>query len=94
MLKDNMGGTTSEVANMDEACRIVPSPPKVATRSVFRGNASRASSDVDVEYTGNGKSACTSVAVVGSSKISIDGYAVLIWLACVSRTSLKGGRRY
>ena len=35
MLKANMGGTCLEVENNDAACRIVPSPPKVAVRSTL-----------------------------------------------------------
>lgn len=35
MLKASIGGTESEVANKDDACKMVPSPPKVAVRSTF-----------------------------------------------------------
>ena len=37
MLKANMGGTCVEVENSDAACRMVPSPPKVAVRSTLSG---------------------------------------------------------
>ena len=33
--KERMGGTEGEVENREEARRMVPSPPKVAARSVF-----------------------------------------------------------
>ena len=35
MLKESMGGTEAAVAKREEACRIVPSPPKVAIKSTF-----------------------------------------------------------
>ena len=35
MAKERMGGTEGEVEKRDEARRMVPSPPNVATRSVF-----------------------------------------------------------
>ena len=35
MLKERMGGTEREFANMDEAWRMVPSPPKVVVRSTL-----------------------------------------------------------
>ena len=35
MLKERMGGTEGDLAKRDEARRIVPSPPKVATRSTL-----------------------------------------------------------
>ncbi len=35
MLKERMGGTEGDVAKRDEARRMVPSPPKVATRSTL-----------------------------------------------------------
>ena len=37
MLNARMGGTRFEVEKRDAACRIVPSPPKVAVRSTFCG---------------------------------------------------------
>jgi len=37
MLKLRMGGTRVVVAKREEACRIVPSPPKVVVRSTFWG---------------------------------------------------------
>lgn len=35
MLKERMGGTEGDLAKRDEARRMVPSPPKVATRSTL-----------------------------------------------------------
>ena len=35
MLKERMGGTEGDMAKRDEARRMVPSPPKVATRSTL-----------------------------------------------------------
>ena len=42
-LKLRIGGTEAVCENKEEACRMVPSPPNVAMRSVFSE-----SSDVDV----------------------------------------------
>lgn len=41
MLKDRIGGTSEVVANSEEACRIVPSPPKVAVKSTFSASDTR-----------------------------------------------------
>lgn len=38
MLKDRMGGTEREVAKIEDAWRIVPSPPKVTVRSTFEAS--------------------------------------------------------
>ena len=35
MLKERIGGTEGDSAKRDEARRMVPSPPKVATRSTL-----------------------------------------------------------
>lgn len=35
MLKDRIGGTEGVVEKRDEACRIVPSPPRVVVKSTF-----------------------------------------------------------
>lgn len=35
MLNDRMGGTSQDVLKREDACRIVPSPPKVVVRSIF-----------------------------------------------------------
>lgn len=35
MLNARMGGTEADVANREEACKIVPSPPNVVVRSTF-----------------------------------------------------------
>jgi len=37
MLKERIGGTEGEVAKREEARRMVPSPPKVVTRSTLEG---------------------------------------------------------
>ena len=35
MLNDRIGGTSVDVLKSEDACRIVPSPPKVVVRSIF-----------------------------------------------------------
>jgi len=35
MLKDRMGGTRDVVEKREEACRMVPSPPRVVIRSTL-----------------------------------------------------------
>ena len=46
MLKDSIGGTWVVVAKREEACRIVPSPPKVLVMSTFRSRMEYAASRV------------------------------------------------
>ena len=41
MLKDSTGGTRDSAAKRDDACRIVPSPPKVETRSTLSARADK-----------------------------------------------------
>lgn len=38
MLKERMGGTLSDLAKREDAWRIVPSPPKVVTKSTVWAN--------------------------------------------------------
>ena len=40
-LKERIGGTEALCAKRDDACRIVPSPPKVLVRSTLRGRRER-----------------------------------------------------
>ena len=42
MLKDRIGGTRASAAKRNEACRMVPSPPKVETRSTLRDKSALA----------------------------------------------------
>jgi len=38
MLNDRIGGTSVVFENKDEACSIVPSPPRVVAMSTFRAS--------------------------------------------------------
>jgi len=56
MLKERIGGTSAMVAKSAAACRIVPSPPSVETRSTFSwSDALFSSSFEDGAKTGKGR---------------------------------------
>ena len=59
MLKASMGGTCAEVENSDAACRMVPSPPKVAVRSTLSGRMGESDGSTGEPaggaYTGKGR---------------------------------------
>ena len=67
MLNDRMGGTCNVVLNSEEAWRIVPSPPRVVTRSTFAGRLLD-----EVVYIGKGRERWICVAT-GGSKIRETG---------------------
>jgi hypothetical protein len=73
MLNDKTGGTFEQVAKSEDACKMVPSPPKVTVRSTFSCSAVGFSSR-QAEYTGKESDACTSAAVFDSRMIRMDGY--------------------
>lgn len=62
MLKESIGGTWSSVLKRDDACRIVPSPPRVVTISTFDGSVF----EELVVYTGKLNCLCICAATLGS----------------------------
>lgn len=73
MLKDRIGGTSEVVANSEEACRIVPSPPKVAVKSTFSDSGTRGGVSDCGLYTGNEKEVWRELASSGSRMMEILG---------------------
>jgi hypothetical protein len=63
MLKERIGGTWRVVLNREDAWRMVPSPPRVVTMSIFVG---RLPEDV-VVYIGKGKDRWICEATRGSN---------------------------
>ena len=62
MLKERIGGTWRSVEKSEDACRMVPSPPRVVVRSTFLVR----SSDVLVVYIGKGNRLWICAATAGS----------------------------
>jgi len=62
MLNESIGGTLTTVLNKDEACKIVPSPPRVVAISTLDD---RVPYEV-VEYIGKENCLCNSAATSGS----------------------------
>ena len=74
MLKARMGGTCVEVENSEAACKIVPSPPKVAVRSTLFGRCEGLMGDArEGAYIGNGRRSWMVEATVGSRMNEIEG---------------------
>ena len=77
MLNARIGGTCLDVENREAAWRIVPSPPKVAVRSILFGRiweSERSTGELrGGVYIGNGSRSWREAATAGSRMKKIDG---------------------
>ena len=73
ILNESRGGTSSKDANIDDARKIVPSPPKVIVRSTFSWKSWGDQASIVPEYVGKGKSAWTSLAARSSRRAFVKG---------------------